>query len=297
MGYDTLCLSSGGVYGIAYIGALDYLIEEKILDLNNLKNFVGTSIGSLILYLIILGYSVKDINNIIIKLNFSKLQTEINIEDILGNFGINNGTKFLCMLKFFLKKKLNVDDITFNELYIKYNKNFIVIGTNFSKGEEAVFNYINTPDMSIVTAVRISISIPIVFTPVLYNDEYYVDGALTNIFPINHCNQESTIGINLPYSNSYKIENVLDVFLNSLKIISKTVSCKNECKILDNIINIYSDQYSSFDLNVTLETKINLINIGRESTIKHINNSRLHIKIICLDILNNIIDNILDQKI
>jgi hypothetical protein len=291
--YDTLCLSSGGIYGLAYIGALDYLIEEKIFDFKNIKKYIGTSIGSLVLFLLVIGYSVKEINNIIINLNFNKLQSELNIESILENFGINNGNKVVYMLKFFLKKKLNIDDITFNELYLKYHKEFIVIGTNFSKGEEAIFNYINTPDMSIITAVRISISIPIVFTPVLYNHEYYVDGGLTNIFPINHCNQETTLGIRLPYSDSYKIDNILDVFLHSLKIVSKTISCKNECKLSDNIISIYCNDYSSIDLNITLEAKIILINLGRESTIKHLNNSKLHIKIICLDILNDMIDNII----
>jgi NTE family protein len=291
--YDTLCLSSGGVYGIAYIGALDYLIEEKIIDLNNIKNFVGTSVGALTLFMIIIGYSIKDMNDIIINLNFSKLQTELKIEELLGNYGINNGSKFIYMLKFFINKKLKVDDITFNELYLKYKKNFIVIGTNFSKGEETIFNYKNTPDMSIVTAIRISISVPFVFTPVLYNDEYYVDGALTNIFPINHCNQETTIALNLPYANSYKINNILDVFLNSLKIVAKSIACKNECKINDNIINIPSEAFSSFDLDIKLETKISLINIGREHTINHVNNSKLLIKIICSNLLDEIINKII----
>ena len=295
MFYDTLCLSSGGVYGITYIGAIDYLIEEKIIDLANIKKYVGTSVGALFLFMLIIGYSIKDINDIIISLNFNKLQTEINIDEILKNFGINNGSKFCYMIKFFLKKKLNVDDITFNELYQKFNINFTIIGTNFSKGEETVFNYINTPDMSILIAIRISISIPIIFTPVLYNNEYYVDGALSNIFPINHCNQETTISINLPYIDKYEINNIIDVFLNSMKIVAKTISCKNDCHINDNIINIYNDDstFGSFNLDFTLEDKIRLINLGRECAIKHVNNSKLHIKVICKNILNEIIDNIL----
>ena len=291
--YDTLCLSSGGIYGLSYIGALDYLINEKILNLNNIKNFAGTSIGSVILFFIIIGYTIKEINYIIINLNFFKLQSEINIENLLINNGINNGLKIIILLKFFLNKKLNIDDITFKELHLKYNKNFIVIGTNFSKGEEAIFNHINTPDMSIITAIRISISIPFIFTPVLYNNEYYVDGALTNTLPINYCNEETTISINLPYSDSYKIDNIFDVLLNSIKIMSKSISCKNKCNINDNIINIYNDEsYTSYELNINLETKINLINLGRETTIKHVKNSKKLIYIICENVINDIINKI-----
>lgn len=290
--YDTLCLSAGGVYGLAYIGALDYLIDEKIIYLNKIKNYAGTSIGSLILFFIVIGYNLKEINNIIINLNFTKLQSEIKIENILLNNGINDGTKFILLLKFFLDKKLNIDDITFKELQLKYNKNFIVIGTNYSKGEEAIFDYSNTPDMSIITAIIISISVPIIFKPVLYNDEYYMDGALTNAFPINYCNQETTIAINLPYSNCYKIDSIMDILFNSIKIMSKTISIKNKCNINDNIINIYTDEYSSFDLNVTLETKITLISIGRKTTIEHVNKSKKLINLICLNVINDIINNI-----
>ena len=293
MNYDTLCLSSGGIYGISYIGALDYLIETKILNLNNIKNFVGTSIGTIFLFFIILNYLIKDINNLIINMNFDKFESELNIENVLKNHGINDGKKIIIMLNFLLKKKFNLDDITFKELYLNYNKNFIIIGTNFSKGSEEVFNYINTPDMSIITAIRISISIPLFFTPVLYNNQYYVDGALTNIFPINHCNQETTIAINLPYSSEYTINNIFDVFLNSLQIVAKSISCKNKCIITDNIINIECNEFSSScDFKITLEKKIFFINVGRESAIKHINNSNLHIKITCNDILNDIINNI-----
>jgi len=299
MVYDTLCLSSGGIYGIAFIGALDYLIEEKILDLNSIKIYVGTSVGAFILFLIMLGNTIKDINRIIININFNKLNTNVQIDNILENFGINNGEKTMFIIKYCLKKKLKVDDITFNELYTKYNKKFTVIGTNFSKGVEEVFNHQNTPDMSVITAIRISISIPLIFMPVLYNNQYYVDGALTNMFPINHCNQETTIAINISYPDNFNINNIFDVLLNSIQIVSKTISCKNKCIIYDNIININPknnyENDSFFDLNITLEMKINLINIGREITMKHVNNCKLHIKIICSSILNEIIDEIINH--
>ena len=292
MNYDTICLSSGGIYGIAYLGALDYLIEEKILSLDKIKNYVGCSVGSLFLFMIILGYSIKDINHFIIEFNFNKLENEIKIENILTDYGINNGNKVVYLLNFFLYNKLNIDDITFEELFIKNNKKFIVIGTNYSTGTEAIFSHLTTPDMSIITAIRISTSIPVIFTPILYKDEYYMDGALTNIFPINHCNQETTIGINLPYSGNYKINNIFDIFLNSIKIILKSVAYKNEYKVYDNIINILNEEFNPVDLNITLEIKIKLLNIGRKSAIEHVNNSKLHIKKICSDILSDIINKI-----
>ena len=78
----------------------------------------------------------------------------------------------------FLKLKLNVNDITFIELYNITKKNLSMIGTNYTKGTEVCFNHINYPTLSVIKAIRISISVPLLFTPVLYNNDYYVDGAI-----------------------------------------------------------------------------------------------------------------------
>ena len=53
--YDTLVLSSGGVYGIAHLGVLEYLRELHVLD--KVMHFGGCSAGALICYYHILGYS------------------------------------------------------------------------------------------------------------------------------------------------------------------------------------------------------------------------------------------------
>ena len=292
MNYDTICLSSGGMFGISFIGVIDYLINEKIINLDNIKNYAGTSVGTIILFFIIIGYSMKEMNDIIIHFNFSKLDIDCNLDNIFNNYGINDGVKVICMLKFFLKNKMDIDDITFIELYEKYGKNFIVVGTNFSNGGETIFNYINSPNLSIITAIRISISIPFIFTPYLYNNEYYVDGGLTNMFPINHCNQETTIGIRLPYARTFELNNVVDIFINSIQIILKSVSCKDKYEFEDNIINIDHNEISIFNLKISLERKIHLLNMGRKFVIEHFNNNKTYIRKICSDILDEIISNI-----
>ena len=292
MDYDTLCLGSGGMFGISYIGVIDYLIKEEIINLDKIKNYAGTSVGTIILFFIIMGYSMKELNDIVIYFNFNKLDIDCNLDDIFNNYGMNDGIKIIYLLKFFLKKKMNIDDITFIELYEKYNKKFIIIGTNFSKGEETVFNYINTPNLSIITAIRISISIPFIFTPYLYNNEYYVDGGLTNMFPIKHCNQETTIGIRLPYSKTFKLDNVCDIFINTLQIILKSVSCKDNFEFKDNIISIDHNEIAVFNLNITLERKIHLINMGVRFVIEHFNNNKIYIRKICSNVLDEIISSI-----
>ena len=47
MPYSTLVLSSGGVRGVAFSGAIDELVRLGALDLKHITLFVGTSIGAL----------------------------------------------------------------------------------------------------------------------------------------------------------------------------------------------------------------------------------------------------------
>ncbi|AYV79766.1 MAG: patatin-like phospholipase, partial [Faunusvirus sp.] len=52
------------------------------------------------------------------------------------------------------------------------------------------------PDMSVLNGLRMSISLPIIFEPVVYNDELFYDGGLLDNYPIQLAtNDQSTIGI------------------------------------------------------------------------------------------------------
>jgi NTE family protein len=178
--YDTICLSGGGIKGFSFIGALDYLQNKSYIDIAKINNWVGTSAGSILGYLFVLGYSTNEIGDFILDFNFKTLQSEISIDSLLESHGLNKGIKLMLILSSFLKEKHDLEDINFIDLFKLTNKKLTIIGTNFSKGLEAVFNYETHPTMSVITAIRISCSIPVVFEPVLFNGDYYVDGGLIN---------------------------------------------------------------------------------------------------------------------
>ena len=51
--HDALVISGGGIYGIFVLGALQYCIDVNILDLNKIDLLVGTSIGSVIQWILL----------------------------------------------------------------------------------------------------------------------------------------------------------------------------------------------------------------------------------------------------
>jgi predicted patatin/cPLA2 family phospholipase len=289
MSFDTICLSGGGTSGIIFIGTLKYLQKKKFINLSLIQNWVGTSIGAVICFLFTLNYNIEEIIEFILEFNFKNIDPEMDIENILEYLGFNDGFKIMFIITNFLIKKYDLNDITFDEHYKLTNKKLTIIGTNFSKGIEGCFNYLQTPNMSVITALRISISIPIIFTPVLYNNDYYVDGAIINNFPINKCNITTTLGIYIKYSCCNKMNNLSNIILGCISIFSDTVSLK-DCPINTlNIIEINNKTQNLINFNFNKESKLELFKIGKnygKNYIKNINEN------ICRLILQNIINNI-----
>jgi predicted acylesterase/phospholipase RssA len=293
MEYDTICMSGGGLYGFAFIGALEYLNNTNYININSIKNFVGTSIGSVLSLLLVCGYSPLELGDFIIDFDFTKINPDISIENVFINYGISNGERLEYVLKSFIKNKLNIDNITFKQLFELTNKNLIIIGTNFTKSCEEVFSHNKTPDMSVITAVRISISIPIFFTPVLYNNDYYVDGCITNNFPLKYCNIDTTIGLYIGINGDNNVKTIINIIMGCLNIVTNTINVK-DISSSENIIKIEYDikqkDKGFFNFDITTDFKLEVINLGQIFAKKFVENKPT---IICKNILNEIINKIL----
>ena len=288
MEYDTLCFSGGGMKGFVYVGILKYLNDIKFININNINNFIGTSIGALLSFILSIGFSVEEIIYFILKFNFKLLIPDIDVNNILKDNGIDNGENIINIFKMFLKHKLKCEDLTFKEHYNLCNKKLSIIVTNYSKSKEEVCNYINTPDLSIITAVRMSISIPFIFTPVLYKGDYYVDGGITNNFPINHCNLKKTLGFIIITEFMNEMTNITKYLHSCFTIVINSLSIKHNINNINIIkINNIDIKFMSFDLD--FDYKIKLINMGYERGQEYIKD--LHINI-SKEILNELIDSI-----
>ena len=57
--HDTLVLPGGGIKGLTILGALQYCCDNFMLT--DIVNYVGTSSGSMICYLLAIGYTPTDI--------------------------------------------------------------------------------------------------------------------------------------------------------------------------------------------------------------------------------------------
>ena len=187
-------LSGGGAKGMAHIGALK-VIEEAGIPIDYV---VGTSMGSIIGGLYSIGYTPEQMDSMVRRQDWSFLlsdkipRSEQNMAEREASekyvfslpFGKNAKTQAVGGLikgqnLANLFSELTVgyhDSIDFNKLPIP----FACVSENIVNGNEVNFH-----KGVLATAMRASMAIPGVFTPVRLDSMVLVDGGVVNNYPVN----------------------------------------------------------------------------------------------------------------
>lgn len=267
MSFKKLVFSGGGVKGIAFIGALKYLEEKNIVK--NVHTIVGTSVGALFGLLVTLGYKSEQIFKIIIKIDLKKLQN-INTDSVLNFFdvyGIDDFDNILNLLNILIDNKMGNKNITFEELYLKTKIKLIIPVTCLNYKKLIYFDYINYPNVQINLVIKMAMCIPILFTPVLYENLYYIDAGIINNFSIDlfDINDKEVIGF--VFKNNDFIE--IKSFQEYIKTLIFTSINEKEVDIIKkykkNSVIIDCGNYSLVDFDITDDDKKKLYQIGYDN--------------------------------
>lgn len=270
----NLVFSGGGVKCISYIGILKYLEKENILK--DISGIAGTSGGAIFAFIILLGYTYNDLLLLINGLNFEEVRdiTSENLFQFFSNFGIDTGNKLTHLIKLLLNKKLGngSENITFKELFNKTNVNLVITGTCLDTRKIEYFNHINTPNMKLLSALRITFSIPIVYNKVNYNNKIYVDGGLIDNLPIDIFKDDilHTLAfyITTNTENSIDIDSIDNYMLSILLTLNQKIDFNTMEKYKDNIVVIETD-ISPINFKLSIDKKNDIIDIGYKSIQKY----------------------------
>lgn len=279
----NLVLEGGGVKGIAYCGAIRALEEEKVLS--DMKNIIGSSVGSIIALGITLGLSSDKLLDLMNKLDFNKIKDKRRgvfnkLYHFMTKYGIYKGDYLYNYIGNVLEKYCK-KDITFKELYLITDINLVITGTNIDKGIVEYFSHKTHPNMPVRLAVRISMSIPYVFEAIKYNGDTYVDGGVLENYPFNYFKDtQNTIGFKLVSANEKKdgiikhynndIHNIKDFSINIIKSMMNQLERLYISKDYWNkTITINTLGINSTDFNLNDNQKKNLILEGYRSTIEY----------------------------
>ena len=103
---------------------------------------------------------------------------------VLKTYGIDNGDHIIKIMSNLLERKGFDKNATFLDISKRTGKNLIIAVANITQQKIEYLSVDNYPEMRITTAIRMSTCIPILYEPVKYYDDLYVDSLVFNNFPI-----------------------------------------------------------------------------------------------------------------
>ena len=208
MAIEHLIIPAGGPNFFIYYGIIRQLYKKKIIINKNLKTINATSCGSIIALLFLLHPNIKHLDNYLINRPWENA-FNLNIDKILSYFDDNGLFDFNDIMEIFIPffNLTNLDKyVTLKELYKITNIEFNIYTTNFTLLKLEVINYKNNPDLSVVKAIHMSSALPLLISPVYYNNNIYIDGALFSSNPINNAIKD-IIDLNLDTVLAFKLIN------------------------------------------------------------------------------------------
>jgi len=200
-----LALGSGSARGLAHVGVIQVLEAYNIpIDI-----IAGTSIGSVVGSLYSAGASIDQLEEA--ALSIKKSTTLFLIDPALTHSGLISGKKIEEMLN-----DLALEDKTFDDLKIP----FAAVATDIESGAEVILT-----QGKVIDAVRASISIPGIFTPVKYQNYYLVDGGVVDPVPVDVVQKmgaDIIIAVSLAKISPYTTVLIIDKETGSLEEAKKS---------------------------------------------------------------------------
>lgn len=203
-----LVLSGGSAKGIAHIGILKVLEEEKV----PVEYITGASMGSIVGGLYSIGYTAAELEEIALELDWIGLFTD-NIprkdKGAVRNYFEDRNTITLPFENFQVRfpsgvvggKNIssNLNNLFFGiedvNDFKKFPQKFALVATDLENGEAVMLDKGSLP-----TAIRASMSIPTVISPIRYEGRLLVDGGVVRNLPVQEAKilgADYTIGINV----------------------------------------------------------------------------------------------------
>lgn len=250
-----LIVGPGGMMFYSYLGCIVKLLENG--SLSDLKEISGSSAGALCSFAYLLGMSdTRKLVTECINQDLSKLG--INIKNFIKHYGFVSEDVSRNYIGDFCFKFLGKNDITFKELYEKTKIKLHVSAFSLDKYQVEYFSVDIAPNMSVVDAVSMSLSVPFIFAP--YKNHLdggisedipygpFIDKDINDVFVINSHNNERIKEAKTLYS----------YILNFLEIYR---SIRHKCPIAYQGVCIPID-VNIFNFKLTNETRCKLYTQG-----------------------------------
>jgi len=246
-----LCIGPGGMGLYAFLGVLKNFEDE----LKEVEEYSGASAGSLLCLFLACGKTIDEILGFCLKLDLSKY-TKLSLTSFIKSYGFINTRPI---------KETLVEFIGGDPTFKSIDKKLYISTYCINKHQTEYMSVDTYPDMSIIDAVCMSISIPFVFSSIEFNDMLYIDGGTVEDLPIPpfYLNDPNEIlCIKLKHSDiGHDINDIKDYSFTLLKSFMR-LRINHDPKKL---INVDVGQNNIFNFKMSEYDKIKLYTIGLQT--------------------------------
>lgn len=232
-----LVLSGGAARGLAHIGVLKALEEQGVV----IDAIVGTSMGAVVGGLYAAGYRVAELEQLAIEVDWQQalsdapprenipfrrkqddrdflVKQKLSFRDdgSLGlPMGVLQGQNLALLLEKLFARAGAIED--FDELPVSFR----AVAADIATGETVVFS-----QGHLALAVRASMSIPALLTPVEVDGRLLVDGGISNNIPVDIARQMSVdrvivVDIGSPLASTESLQTVFNILNQSVALLTR----------------------------------------------------------------------------
>jgi NTE family protein len=191
--YKCLVISGGAAKGMVSLGVMAKHWDE----LKGVTTLVGTSVGAVICTLFSMGLSVDEMYDIGSR---SRPNLPVGVQwigrlvGLITNLGLIHHNGYLDRTREKIIEKYGYMP-TMKQLYDITGKDLLICVTGTLRRTRIVISHTTYPDMPVIDALDMSTRLPIIFTPIIFEDDLCVDGGILSHFPID-LRVGCTLGIN-----------------------------------------------------------------------------------------------------
>src|ERR1700730_1060367 len=255
-----LVLEGGGALGLAHIGVITWMEEHRI----PVSYVAGTSMGGLVGGIYATGRSPAEVRQLINGIDWDQVLSGVtpfrdlsfrrkqDAHDVPGQleFGLRGGLQFPSGFNTGQEVNLVLDRValpyselsSFNDLPIP----FACVATDLVSGKQRVFR-----DGSLALAMRSTMSLPGIFTPVRSGKHLYADGFMLDNLPIDVAKEmgaDVTLAIHLETAPMDPNTNLssFGVLGQSISVMS-AVNVMHSMELADMLVVVPLQKYTSLD--------------------------------------------------
>lgn len=273
-----LVISGGGPTMIQSLSIIQELTNQKYLLLDDIESIYATSAGAIASVIIALKYDWETINDYIIKRPWHDV-FPINVENVMelyskkGLFDINVIEKSFKPL--FDAKDIPIH-ISLSDFYELTKIELHMFSFEINEYQLQDISYKTHPELRVVTALQMTCAIPMLISPVCFDNKCFIDGGVACNYPLSFCvnsgkKLDEILGLNNQFieeKNNINCDSNLYDFISTFlfnsvfHIKTKYVQPKIDNEILCKGCLLTFDFFKSAIGNI--ETRRNLFESGKE---------------------------------